>query len=123
MSFAPIVCVVDDDESVRLSTASLLRSAGWQARVFGSAETFMECAFISEVFCIISDVHMPGMNGLEMQTTLSERGYSTPIIFITAYADDTLRARALNNGAERYLAKPVDSEEILSCLAELQQND
>jgi FixJ family two-component response regulator len=114
---APIISIVDDNESVRLGTASLVRSAGWQTRIYASAEALLESAELEGTFCIISDVQMPGMSGLDMQSALIERGYAIPIIFITAFPDDAIRARALDNGAVCFLAKPVDTHQILSCLA------
>ena len=122
MSDSPIVSIVDDNESVRLGTASLVRSAGWQTRMYASAEAFIESIEIEETFCIISDVQMPGMSGLEMQLALIERGFAIPIIFITAFPDEAIRARALRNGAVCFLAKPVDTNLILSCLAGVRQD-
>ena len=90
--------------------------------MYASAEAFIESIEIEETFCIISDVQMPGMSGLDMQLALIERGFAIPIIFITAFPDEAIRARALRNGAVCFLAKPVDTNLILSCLAGVRQD-
>jgi FixJ family two-component response regulator len=108
---AKIVSIVDDDESTRTSTASLIRSMGWQARIFESADHLLESLFITGVRhagCIVSDQQMPGTTGLEMLRTLQEEGYSSTIIFVTAYYSDDFSHVAHSNGALCVLEKPVD---------------
>lgn len=108
----PIVSIVDDDESVRVAMSSLVRSLGWTARLHACAEQFLAADRMDDVCCIISDVQMPGMSGLEMYRRLVERGIALPVIFISAYASDTVRRQALDMGAVCVLGKPVDAAEL-----------
>jgi FixJ family two-component response regulator len=117
----PLVSVIDDDESVRAATSSLLRSLGWEVHLYPSAESFLESGHFDEVACIISDVQMPGMTGLQLQQRLRELGLALPIIFITAFASDAVRRQALDGGALCFLGKPVDGAVVLECLSTLQQ--
>jgi FixJ family two-component response regulator len=117
----PLVSVIDDDESVRAATSSLLRSLGWEVHLYPSAESFLESGHFDEVACIISDVQMPGMTGLQLQQRLHELGLALPIIFITAFASDAVRRQALDGGALCFLGKPVDGAVVLECLSTLQQ--
>lgn len=110
------VCIIDDDESVRIATTCLLRSLGHVVRPFASAEEFLHSPYVDEAGCLIVDVHMPRVNGLELQSRLREKGLRTPIIFITAYPEERMRARALDEGAICYLDKPFDSETLTRCL-------
>ncbi len=117
----PLVSVIDDDESVRAATSSLVRSLGWEVHLYPSAESFLESGHFDEVACIISDVQMPGMTGLQLQQRLRELGLALPIIFITAFASDAVRRQALDGGALCFLGKPVDGAVVLECLSTLQQ--
>ncbi|AWV05499.1 response regulator (plasmid) [Burkholderia sp. JP2-270] len=108
----PIVSIVDDDESVRVATSSLVRSLGWTARLYASAEQFLAADGMGDVCCIISDVQMPGMSGLEMYRRLVDSGIVLPVIFISAFASDTVRRQALDIGALCVLGKPVDAAEV-----------
>ncbi|WP_156440579.1 response regulator transcription factor [Burkholderia sp. MSMB1072] len=108
----PIVSIVDDDESVRVAMSSLVRSLGWTARLYASAEQFLAADDMDDVCCIISDVQMPGMSGLEMYRRLVDRGIALPVIFISAYASDAVRRQALDVGAVCVLGKPVDATEV-----------
>ena len=116
----PIVSIIDDDESVRIATSSLVRSLGWDVRLYASAEDFLASGQVGDVACIISDVQMPGMTGLEMQRRLLDDGVTLPIIFISAFASETMRQQALNDGAMCVLSKPVDSAAVSRCLEQLQ---
>lgn len=120
-----LVCIIDDDESVRAATTCLVRSLGFSAHTFASAEEFLQSPYVQETFCLIVDVQMPRMSGLELQSRLRAKGLSTPIIFITAYPEERTKARALNAGAIGFLDKPFDSETLIRCLdiARSQQND
>ncbi|XQM38268.1 Response regulatory domain-containing protein [Cupriavidus sp. H19C3] len=111
-----IVAIVDDDESVRLATARLVRSLGWEVHPYASARAFLDSGRVAEADCVITDFQMPGMTGLEMQRTLTERQFSVPIIFITAYCTDAVRRQALDSGAMSVLPKPVDSASVQACL-------
>ncbi|WP_407935834.1 response regulator transcription factor [Cupriavidus necator] len=103
---------MDDDEAVRLATASLVRSLGRPARLFASAEEFLESGHIAHTSCLISDVMMPGMSGLAMHDRILALGYAPPTIFITAFPAADLKAQALANGALAVLDKPVKADVI-----------
>ena len=112
-----LISVVDDDHSVRESLARLLRSVGFGVQVFGSAEEFMDAGLSREPDCLILDIRMPGMNGLELQRALSASDPELPVIFITAHAsDEEVRARAIGAGAVDYLLKPLKEEEVLKAI-------
>jgi FixJ family two-component response regulator len=104
--------VVDDDESMREALQSLLRSAGLRAAVFSSAEDFLQAGHLQDTACLVVDVRMPRMNGLELQRQLTAAHCPIPLIFITAHGDEATRARALRAGAVTFLDKPF-SEEVL----------
>ncbi len=114
MSNPPLISVVDDDESVRESLSGLIRSVGFGALVFASAEEFLSSNRLLDTDCLILDVRMPGMNGLELQRRLAASHTSIPVIFITAHGDEEARVRALNGGAVEYLLKPFSEEALLS---------
>jgi FixJ family two-component response regulator len=107
------VAIVDDDEEVRVALGGLLKSAGLAARAFESAEEFIESGQQSQVACLITDIRMPGMSGLELQAKLNAKGCSIPIVFITAHGDAKMRMQALRAGAVEFLAKPFDDEALL----------
>jgi len=110
----PRVSIVDDDESVREAINSLLRSVGLQAQVFASAEEFLNSGYQHHADCLILDVRMPGMNGLQLQEQLVSAECDVPIIFITAHVSDTqARTRALQSGAVDFLIKPFSEEALL----------
>ena len=112
----PLIAVVDDDSSSRDSTQLLLRSAGYPADVFASARDFLDSPRIDETACLILDVRMPGMDGLELQRFLNEAQRQIPIIFITAHATDNAEQRARKAGAVDFLRKPVNDEKLLSAI-------
>lgn len=115
MSEIPHVSVVDDDESIREAIKSLLRSVGLAANAFASAEDFLNSDYPRDTVCLILDVRMPGMSGLELQQRLVSANCLIPIIFITAHAsDEEARARALQSGAVDFLLKPFSEEALLS---------
>jgi len=116
----PIASIIDDDESVRIATSSLVRSLGWDVRLYASAEDFLASGQIADVACVISDVQMPGMTGLQLQRRLIDDGITLPVIFISAFASDAVRRQALDDGALCVLSKPVDGAAILRCLETLQ---
>ena len=102
-----LISVVDDDESIRESLPDFLRSFGHEVRPFASADEFLKCAEnLDWTACLILDIAMPGMSGLELQLELARRERSIPIVFITAYTDDTLKRQALTRGAVACLSKP-----------------
>ena len=112
----PIVCVVDDDESSRESIEGLLRSAGFDAHAFASAEAFLDWEAREHTACLITDYSMSPMNGAELQHALAARGRDYPIVFITAFADDALTARLLAAGAVRVLGKPFDDQVLIDVI-------
>lgn len=116
MQHVPVISIVDDDESVRIAMNSLVRSLGYIAHTFASAEDFLRSPRLNETSCLITDVQMPGMNGIELQTQLRAKGLRMPIVFITAYPDERTRARSLDAGAVCYLTKPFDEETLIGCL-------
>jgi len=113
---APLVTVVDDDEAVREALESLLKSVGFRAGVFASAEGFINSDHLGKTRCLILDVRMPGMSGFELQKRLAAAAIRIPIIFITAHADDAARARALKAGAVAFLSKPFAESALLDAV-------
>jgi FixJ family two-component response regulator len=108
-----VVAIVDDDEEVRVALGGLLRSAGLTARAFESAEEFINSGQKGQTACLIADIRMPGMSGLELQAKLNAEGCRIPIIFITAHGDARMRMQALRAGAVEFMAKPFDDEALL----------
>jgi len=111
-----VICVVDDDVSVRESLEGLMRSVGFAVNTFASAEEFLDSDRLRNTECLILDVRLAGMNGLELQRQLASSHSEIPIIFITSYEDDEVRARALNRGAVAYLLKPFNDEDLLNAI-------
>jgi FixJ family two-component response regulator len=107
------IAIVDDDESARTAIQGVLKSVGWQARSFCSAEEFLESGQLCETACLISDIRMPGMSGLELQARLVEEGWRIPIIFVTAHGDSRMQTRAMKAGARAFLGKPFDDKVLL----------
>jgi FixJ family two-component response regulator len=103
-----LISIIDDSDLSRAAIESLVTSLGFSARTFASCDSFLQSSSIAETRCLILDVQMPQMSGLELQDHLAQDGIDIPIIFITAYPDDTSRARALNAGAVCFLHKPLD---------------
>jgi FixJ family two-component response regulator len=112
----PIISVVDDDASVRTATARLLRSLGFSAYAFASAQEFLSSPRLRETSCLIADVEMPGMTGVELQEYLIDNGHGTPMIFITAFPEDRIRERVMKAGAIDFLTKPFDEPRLLECV-------
>jgi FixJ family two-component response regulator len=116
MPNASLVSVVEDDQFFRESMTRLMRSLGCSVEAFPSAADFLASPRLVETACLIADVHMPAMTGLELYRHLIDAGYAIPTILVTAYPDDDVRARALNNGVVCYLRKPVDEKHLMRCL-------
>jgi tungstate transport system substrate-binding protein len=116
MSKAPLISIVDDDALARDGIRELVESLGYKTTVFESAEHFLKSSMIAETTCLITDVQMPGLDGLELQEALRSQGYHTPVILITAYPSEKHRARALDAGAVGFLSKPFDEESLIKCL-------
>ena len=107
------VAIVDDDESMRFAIEDLLGSVGINARSFASAEEFLLSGLQNHIGCLISDIRMPGMTGLELQAKLVAEGSRVPIIFITAHGNPRIRTQALNSGAIEFLGKPFENEKLI----------
>ena len=123
MSRLSVISVIDDDASVRAATNNLLTSHGYMVHTFASADDFLQSARVGDSSCIIADVQMPVMSGLDLLTNLRARGKDTPFIFITAFPDDTTRARALQAGATCFLSKPFAGPNLISCLCVALEQD
>jgi FixJ family two-component response regulator len=111
-----LVSVVEDDQFFRESMRRLMRSLGYSVEAFPSAADFLASPRLVETTCLIADVHMPAMTGLELNRHLIDAGYAISTILVTAYPDDDVRARAMNDGVVCYLRKPVDEERLVRCL-------
>ena len=116
MSEAPLIAIVDDDVMICEATSDLVEAFGFKARTFRSAGEFLNSDCVSSTACLISDVQMPGMNGLQLHRKLITSGRHIPVIFITAFPDERVRKQALKAGAVCYLSKPFDGESLLSCI-------
>ena len=116
MPKALLVSIVEDDPSFRESMRRLMRSLGYNVEAFSSAADFLASPRLIETTCLIADVHMPAMTGVELHRHLIEAGYTIPTILVTAYPDDVVRTRALNEGVVCYLRKPIDEHYLIRCL-------
>src|SRR5438093_13081672 len=108
-----LVAILDDDDSVRTALQGLLKAVGLPARAFASAEEFLKSGQQHQTACLIADIRMPGMSGLELQAQLNADHYRIPTIFITAHGDAKMRMQALRAGAVEFMAKPFDDEVLL----------
>jgi FixJ family two-component response regulator len=115
----PLISIVDDDASVRCAIEDLACSLGFAARAFESAQDFLRSPHIGDTSCLITDVQMPGMNGLELQRELLAQGRRMPIIFITAFPEKTIQARAEAAGAVAFLEKPFDGCSLASLICDV----
>ena len=116
MRKAPLIAVVDDDDALRNSLDDLLQSVGFRVQGFASAEAFLQAPPAPETACLLLDVRLPGMNGLALQRQLGVLHWRIPIIFVTAYADDDVRAHALAAGAIAVLSKPCREADLLHAI-------
>jgi FixJ family two-component response regulator len=110
------ISVIDDDASVRAATDNLLSSHGYLVRTFASAEEFLQSPSLHDCTCVVADVQMPGMSGLELLMYMRTHGYLTPVIFITAFPEESVRASALKAGAICFLAKPFAAPALIDCV-------
>ena len=111
-----LVAVIEDDESYRVAVRRLLKSAGLSVELFDSAEAFLDSGRQHETGCLISDIRMPGMSGLELQSKLNSEQCPIPTIFITAHGDEKMRLQAMRGGAVKFLVKPFDGETLLEAV-------
>jgi FixJ family two-component response regulator len=116
LSTLSVISVIDDDASVRAGTDNLLSSHGYMVRTFASAEDFLQSVHPGDSSCVVADVQMPGMSGLELLKQVRARGNDVPFIFITAFPDESVRARALKVGAICFLAKPFTGSVLIGCI-------
>jgi FixJ family two-component response regulator len=118
MSRTLLVSVVEDDHFFRESMRRLMRSLGYTVEVFSSAADFLASPYLSKTTCLIADVQMPGMTGLDLHRSIIDAGYPIPTILVTAYPNDVDRARAMNDGVVCYLGKPIDEKLLTESLRE-----
>ena len=116
MTGVPLISIVDDDDSLRNSLDNLIRSVGFRAQGFPSAEALLSSNQLHDTACLILDVRLPGMNGLELQRRIVAANWRIPIIFVTSHADGDAQARALGAGAVDYLYKPFRDEQLLDAI-------
>ena len=116
MSHTPVIAIVDDDESFRHATISFIRSLGYSAAAFPSADAFLNSNAVENTDCLITDVQMPGMSGIELQSHLIAQGHRVPVIFVTAFPEMEARTHVLHAGAIGFLGKPFSDENLISCL-------
>src|SRR5215813_4512365 len=113
---APIISIIDDDESMRCAVKSLVTSLGFGAYTFASVEKFLQSPHLDHTSCVITDLQMPGLSGVELQKSLLAQGRRIPIIFVTAFPEERLRARAMAAGAVGFLSKPFESETLIKLI-------
>jgi FixJ family two-component response regulator len=112
----PLISIIDDDESVREAIKGLMRSLGYSVEALASAQEYLGSRHVSRTACLIADMQMPGMTGLELYQRLAASGKAIPTILITAYPDDGVRERARSAGVLGYLSKPFDEDDLLACI-------
>ncbi len=112
----PLISIVDDDESMREAVKGLMRSLGYRAEALASAQEFLSSRHVRRTSCLIADMQMPGMTGLELYQRLSTSAKPIPTVLITAYPDDGVRERALSAGVVGYLSKPFEEDDLIACI-------
>ena len=112
----PRIAIIDDDEFVCEATENLVRSLGYHASTFTSANEFLKSEQLHDTSCVISDLQMPGLSGVDLQDWLIDHGHRIPIIFITGHPEDSARARAMKAGAVGFMSKPYNVEHLIGCL-------
>jgi FixJ family two-component response regulator len=118
-----VIAIVDDDPSVRKGLERLIRSLGWQAETFASAQEFLDHPRTEAPSCLVLDLQLPGLSGLDLQKRMSEAGLETPIIFLTGHGNIPASVKAMKAGAVEFLTKPVDEEELLKAVQEAIEQD
>lgn len=110
------ISIIDDDEFVREAIERLIRSLGYDAETFASAEDYLNRGNVAETQCLITDVHMPGLTGIDLQLHLIAAGHRIPIIVMSGYSEEAIRAAAMRNGAVGFLNKPILLDDLIECL-------
>jgi FixJ family two-component response regulator len=116
LTTVPVISIIDDDASIRAGLSNLVRSLGFVVYSFASAEAFLQSAQLQNSWCVIADVRMPDMSGVELQSSLRAQGYGVPFIFITAAPDESVRRQVLHDGALCFLNKPFNEDTLIDCL-------
>jgi FixJ family two-component response regulator len=116
LSISQLISIIDDDACARSATSRLVRSLGWQARTFASCEEFLQSPHLAETSCIVSDVQMPQVSGLELQRRLNAQSSRIPIIFMTAFCGNTVEAQVMAGGAVAFLTKPLGAKALSACI-------
>ena len=116
MQKIPFISIVDDDEAVREATKGLVRSLGYEASTFSSAREFLASEHVDARSCLITDLHMHELSGIDLRSRLIADGHRMPIIFITAYPEDSARERAMKAGAIGFIGKPFSEDRLIGCL-------
>ena len=123
MSKVPLISIIDDDDSVREAMQRLVRSLGYASATFASAEEYLLSGRLRDTSCVITDIKMPGMSGVEMQNRLIANGNRTPVIFVTAFPDEKIRNRVLDAGAYGFFSKPFYENCLIACLEKALESD
>jgi FixJ family two-component response regulator len=123
LSVRPIISIVDDDDSIRVAAGDLVTSLGFVALTFASAEAFLQSGDATRTSCLITDIQLPGMSGLDLQDRLRAEGYRLPVIVITAFPEPKLKRRAEAAGAVAFLVKPFDGRELIARIEEVLSRD
>ena len=123
LSIRPIISIVDDDDSIRVAAGDLVTSLGFVALTFASAEAFLQSGDATRTSCLITDIQLPGMSGLDLQDRLRAEGCRLPIIVITAFPEPKLKRRAEAAGAVAFLVKPFDGRELIARIEEILSRD
>jgi FixJ family two-component response regulator len=110
------IAIVDDDDAVRVALSSLLRSYGYTADAYDSGDALLAAGGVNDYHCIVTDLQMPGISGIELLAALRKQGVQLPVILMTAFPEETLRRRALQGGASCFLSKPFEASDLLRCL-------
>jgi FixJ family two-component response regulator len=116
LSNPPVISIIEDDGSVRAATRNLVRSLGYAVHTFASAEEFLQSPQLNDTSCVIADVQLPTMSGIDLHAHLLARGYRVPFIFMTAFSMESARARAPKEGAAAFLTKPFSGDALVKCL-------
>jgi FixJ family two-component response regulator len=116
LSKGPVISIVEDDAVVRAATENLVKALGFDVYTFASAVEFLRSHRVTETACLISDVQMPNMSGVELQANLADRGFRIPTIFMTAFPDESVKRRAMDAGAVGFLPKPFNAKALIQCI-------